>query len=900
MPFETITVTVAGANPQTKTVSVFVDPNTGAGSGTVSFEGTNGGIDTATAKATIAGAALTSNVANLAWQATNGIVSLISSVSWTVFNNPTNGTVWQGGSSFGTQVAILSGQNTVIADQVVNNVPISGMISPDGNTGEFKIFPPRINSVTNTGTWLTDVTLTNQENYMTVLQGKVVVQQAGIQTFYFLVDDSWAAYFGPDTISGQAPSRVGGTFSTGSTSTPATPNLISGTFPNYPLFGTRNTQASEIQTTDYLYINFPKPGIYPFFFWWINFGHQAYFQCSYTAGQGAVPPPTGNGVSGGVIKPISLQTSPAATTPAGNLQLQLANGNLHITGTSLTSTTADAVTLNVIVQGIHYPTKVFIPLLEGATGKVPLYNDPTLSQFNFPTYNGHAVDKPSAAAAAFSLSGDNTEWQGRMSVTYDGANFELTYGGQAFDANIATTQLTISSEDIAWFNNTTKSYDVYAITAAGKGGNINIIELDYMIKPIASDLTLSPTTVSADGSNHVFTLNLRKPFSPQQQGSFNTGNNISLSVTLGGGATLTSPVAPIISSSGWLTGWTLNITIPASSTNISVSVNATLTGTLTYLNGTATFTTGTVNYISNQSVGTITCTGVALLPPVEYTFSFAPVASLTTSAINVTITAQVYNHTNVSNTVTFLRRANGTTTQSTLGTSSTPSSSTTGTVNGQTVFFKVYTLVVSSGLFPVGMNNVGFSCVDQNSLAMNPVFWSSTNFTQTQGGGGGGGGGGCPEVSMFVDRQMKVGDVREGFMLDTLQGEVETYVDGLPLCEPVEVMQLEFSNEICHRFRTENGAEIIVSESTPFPTKETIEQLAKGVAQEELPLLASAVHSGMHAITNVGNGPEWSLLTETECVGTRRVARLYCGGRNFAAGAVPGKFIYTHNIQIIK
>jgi hypothetical protein len=73
--------------------------------------------------------------------------------------------------------------------------------------------------------------------------------------------------------------------------------------------------------------------------------------------------------------------------------------------------------------------------------------------------------------------------------------------------------------------------------------------------------------------------------------------------------------------------------------------------------------------------------------------------------------------------------------------------------------------------------------------------------------------------------------------------------------------------------------------------------MAAGLAVEGP--FAGELRAGLHVIADVGSGPEWFMLTEASAVGMRRVARLYCGGRNFAAGAERGKYIYTHNALVV-
>lgn len=894
MPIETITVTITGANPQTKNVQVSVDPNAGTGSGTVTFAGTNGGFDAAQAKATIAGTAYTSNTANVAWQATNGIISMVDNVNLQGFSNPGSGTTWNG---LGAAITSPQGPyNSVIINQVDNSVPITGLISPDGNSGEYKLVPPHINLITATGTAASPTVGTSigyQGSFVTILKGEIVVKTAGTQTLYFLADDTWALYMGPDIATSQQPTRVNGTFTQGSL--PATASGLSIPAPlgtgvaSWPLLGCRNTSAAEQQPTDWCYINFPKPGVYPFVMVWVNNNDsQTYFQSTWLPGLAAQGAPGGGQyipqLNANIFLPVALQAFPGGTSPAGNLQLSIANGNFHVTG--------DSVTLNVSVNGVHYPTKSYIPILEGTSGKIAIYNSVSSNLFTFPTYNGQAVDKPSAANAVFKLTGDNTAWQGRMSVIYDGTNFQLNYNGQALQSGIATSQLTITSEDIAWFDSANKSYDTYAATIGG-GGNLYAIEVDYMVKPNPFVSSVTPTTIIADGGSHVFTLSLSKPLSPQQQGAFNTGNTVGLSTSWSGGVVTTS-TAPNLDAGGNLLGWNITATVPVSSVNLSVTLNVTIQGNLTYLNGT-TFTTGNVVY-SSGNIATITLQGASLTPPVEYAFTVSP--SVFTSSVLVTITATVYNQTNSSNTVTFLQRQAGTINQSNLGTTSTPISSSTGVVGGQTVFLKVYQLVVSSDVFLYFKFNLGFSCVDQNNLSMSPIYWSSVVYSVSTGGGGGGG---CPELSMFVDTQTQVNGVKEGTTLKSLCGESLDYVTALPATEPAEVMQLEYSKEECFYLRTENAAEIIVSASTPVPTLEGLSAIVHGVDAAEVATYASQIGVGVNLITDVGNGPVWSKVEEIRSVGIKQVARLYCGGRNFAAGVKPGMYIYTHNVgPIIK
>src|SRR5271168_4462651 len=130
---ETITVTVAGANPQTLTFSVPVDTSTGAGVNplTIPLPGTNAGTDTITA--VMASHSLTSNAATVVWQPTNSPIA-VGPVTIDVWNNNSQVKGWtgsflSGAGSFGRTFPFLNnapGANSLILNQVYINYPING------------------------------------------------------------------------------------------------------------------------------------------------------------------------------------------------------------------------------------------------------------------------------------------------------------------------------------------------------------------------------------------------------------------------------------------------------------------------------------------------------------------------------------------------------------------------------------------------------------------------------------------------------------------------------------------------------------------------------------------------------------------------------------------------------
>lgn len=738
MPTETITITVTGANPQTKTVAVNVNPATGTGSTSVTFTGVNSGQDTLVATATIASTPYTSNSAFVGWQPTNGTVSLISNVIIAGYVNPGENPTWHGvGTAY---LPVLTGKNTVIINQVYTDglvgdgVPITGLTTDDGNPGQLKHVPPLLDDVKSDGTALTALGSVlgwgqgaqGDGSAVTFFQGQIVVAQGGIETFYFLVDDSWALYIGGGA------SYVQGAFTTGS---PVSPNTaaIAATGTSlvgvgaWPLLGTRNTSAVEVQPTDYVYINFPAPGIYPFLAWFVNNGDaQTFFQWTYAAGASAIPPASGNGESGGVIKPVALQPAPPATTPAGSLQLSLAQSGTQIQG--------NQITVNVGVNSITYSNKQYIPLFEGTAGKLFIYNDPS-HVFNFQTYppvGGSPVDKPSAATADFRVY--FTGGPVVMNVVYNDASdgqFSLKYDGSAFPAGVAASaQLTVTAEDIAWFDASNKSYDTFSPTSLGGPGGISFsTEVDYMVDP--SGYVVSPTSVSADGNQHVFTVTLSKPMSPQQIGAGGiTNNNVVATFTSDSGTTIaTGSIVAQFNTSGFLTGYTVPITIPLSETNGSFHLSMSLTGALDYLNGTVFTIHGPVTYFSNVST-TISTVGLGFSPPTPYSFSTNPNTTSLTIGTNVTLTGVAYTLDNNPMTMNFYYKNTTIGSPSVLLGAGVLQSTSSGIVGGQTVYFRTFALTVVVPFQPLGFNTdlLGFIATDTVS-ALSTTYFSSTVYT---------------------------------------------------------------------------------------------------------------------------------------------------------------------------
>jgi hypothetical protein len=1052
---ETITVTVTGVNPQTFTVGANVNTDTGAGTGPISltFTGTKAGTDSITATMTShTFTGNTSNVAEIVWQPINGQIAVASPFSITTYGNPNKTTGWPGfytgGSSDGTGRTFpytTNGCTSLVWNQVTANNPINPFCAPNnvsGCGGGYKADPMLVVQQTSTGTGAGSLSINGTNNnpdnggnwpgFVLDCNTSLIVSQAGTYTFYVNSADvaAFAVYIGGGaTFSsasyGSRSGNSGNSFpATGPTTTSAKLAIVE-TNPNtlYP---------PNVST----YVTFPKPGVYPIEivynqFYNIQFSgdNNGYFQLTY--GYGQLNQNLGNGTVGVQNFPVALATAPpAGSPPTSALQLTPVGGatNLQLQGGS--------ESLTLTIQNVPYTNIVYCPILEGTQGSLSIFNNSSTSTFSFPEFPNASdtltpVDYPSAATNVFTLSGDNTAWMGLFTITPNATtSFSLNYNGGPFTfatpgTDIATTNLQVTANDIAWFNPVNKSYDVFTRNTSGQGGIGYSIEMDYMTMPTVQ--SVSPTSMVADGKTHPLTINLSRPMSPQQQGSYGTGNTILPYAQILGGATFASAFTPILDSNSFLLGWTTSITVPLSTSNSTLTLTMWLHGTLTYLSGNTFVNNGAVNYIGNGPtlsdyavVGTIALTGSQYVAPVAEAFSITG-ASGTQIGSNNTLSGTVYTFDNNPVNLQFQYKFNTSGTIVNIGGLQTSPNGghSTITVGGKTAYQSIFNLSWAPGTIQVASESaaqvlLGYTVTDPTS-GLSTQYFSSTIYTlpytiivvcftgnvgvKTPDGftlfeelpreeqfkitnksgtfdaqlitheyagwmlefadgklvtldhpmgesegvwvdaevkfvgakrvwyegtvynmhvladkyddqhyildtgdvahNKGGGGGGCPAVEMFISQYAQVYDITDGMLVKTLAGNTEEYLSTEITTEHHRVEWHDFSEQPCHRLLAENGAEVTVSASTPVPTRQNIEAMNEGVPVEQIAVFASEMRAGMDVITDIGYGPEWSRLVETEAVGMRRVARVYCGGRNFATGTKPGKYIYTHNVQPI-
>jgi len=246
-----------------------------------------------------------------------------------------------------------------------------------------------------------------------------------------------------------------------------------------------------------------------------------------------------------------------------------------------------------------------VPLAEGTSGSLPVYNDPSNPVFNFQTYNGAAVDKAAALTADFSFTGYNSAYSGLVSFGFDGTNYNVSYGGGAFASGVALTNLTVTDDDIAWYNGTNKSFDTY-----GSGKSL-VLPAVYLLQTTVG--SVNPTTVTIPTTNTTAGSTYSSaPANETEAITTDYGNSgwISLgnlknggsdSINLYGSSGMTNNIGYTLS----LTGWSgINVPSNATITSITATINYTRSDwgskrSAIYLNG-------------------VTLLGVSPTPPSQY------------------------------------------------------------------------------------------------------------------------------------------------------------------------------------------------------------------------------------------------------------------------------------------
>jgi len=736
------------------------------------------------------------------------------------------------------------------------------------------------------------------------------------------------------------------------------------------------------------------------------------------------------GLTGATATVLSITSGVATIQITGPFQNgTLGSNNLTVTITDQGVTVSATFTWTVYINPAlrlapgtgFFPTlsvqyggtgQSYIPVLENTSGYIYIYNDPSLNIFSFQTYNGFAVDKTTVLqnypTGVLGLSANNTEWNGRLAFAYSGGNSQFGYNGAAIDANVVSTSLVLSDADIAWYQDSNKSLDIYvgsgvsngAITGAVYGVQAIATLVNYLLDPhLASDVSVSPLTIIGDGTQKTFTISLIKPLPPLQ-------SNTAATIIWGGTVLTTNSITPIYSNGIPATSTTYSFNVIQFKTGyvengspgtLSVTLNsATTSGNQLMVTGTFFDYAGPGTLISptiSDTRGNVWTRQVGYVDPSSEWCNFiwtAPITSAGTTTITLSVTGTQFNsligvianevsgllvpvsvdvqgHFTGSTTSTF---GTGSVTTSNandvvvsvidmggaapsgytnLGTVNIPAGvipastvqaaylkvSSTGTYNptwtgssfngsGITAAFKLnpvtatvpnysgisgYTVqatppvisTASSSTLNLTLHGVitylsGDSFVTSDVTYMNNVNVATVSLTVPAAPSSGGGGGGCPTLDMFVQEGVVVSSVAVGSLLDCLTGEtisINSSVDKFP------VEWTGTSEEVCYLIVAENGAEVELSGSTPIPTLESLKALEDN---RVTPLTVEEVFDKMGSasvLTDIEGKLEWSFAKFT-CIGKKQVARLYVGGRNYAAGRDAKKRVFSHNLLAVK
>ena len=129
----------------------------------------------------INGTDYTSNLAEVDWQATNGAIA-VAGVTVNIYScNPSGSNLYSG--VFPSKIEGPLSGNSIVFNERTNGSPITGFVSPDGNSGAYKLTPPVWLQQNAAGAWTSNITFSsvnsgNNEAAQYLIQGYLVVPKA--------------------------------------------------------------------------------------------------------------------------------------------------------------------------------------------------------------------------------------------------------------------------------------------------------------------------------------------------------------------------------------------------------------------------------------------------------------------------------------------------------------------------------------------------------------------------------------------------------------------------------------------------------------------------------------------------------------------------------------------------
>lgn len=228
----------------------------------------------------------------------------------------------------------------------------------------------------------------------------------------------------------------------------------------------------------------------------------------------------------------------------------------------------------------------YLPLLEGAAGKVYLKLGSTDYASFLETFNGYTpTTKEYVTAGGVSIaSSSNPMYSGLVSIYYNDATTrtELKYNGGNWPAlSPATSFLQVNQSDIAWaqVSGAQKILDLFApySSSTDPTGVVNVNgvadpygghEFELYIKPLIKPevQSVSPTTVPADGLTYNLTFSLARRLNPVQSPTMTISQTPGSSLTIGTVTTVKDSTGAIVA-----------FKVPVSASPSSPTTNVTLT-----------------------------------------------------------------------------------------------------------------------------------------------------------------------------------------------------------------------------------------------------------------------------------------------------------------------------------
>jgi len=252
-----------------------------------------------------------------------------------------------------------------------------------------------------------------------------------------------------------------------------------------------------------------------------------------------------------------------------------------------------------------------------------------------------ASDYAAATASSFTLSSDNAVANSLLSIVPNGnVGYRLQYNGGATPVDTTPTTVTVTNNEIAWWNPAIAAGDFF--TNGSGGSTTTPLSIQWLVS-INRDFMNLTSASSGGGAGYegngqageTFTINLPTPLPPLQS------KTIVVTVNLQGGLGTVNSIAQILNGNGFLTGWTVSFTTPKVTSYTTTNVSITASDTLTWLQNGSIVTEG-VTYLNSEVIGWVGFNGPAI-KQTQMSYSNNCSAPTCNSYIELTAGNNIYN-----------------------------------------------------------------------------------------------------------------------------------------------------------------------------------------------------------------------------------------------------------------